>query len=63
MVQYLQIMRKQQDPPHYELYSQTCTDGSYMDEGVDFTISYVTDEGIIYLCGIISIEYAEWLMI
>ena len=47
----------------YELYSRTCSYGSSMIEGVDFTVSYEPVSGIRYLQIIIAIASAECLVI
>ena len=47
----------------YDLYSSTCAYGSYVHEGVGFTVLYATVTGIISLRIIISIESAEVLII
>ena len=46
----------------YYLYSRTCTYGSSMLEGVDFTVSYAPVVGIFYLHVIIAIVYSEGLI-
>ena len=45
----------------YDLYSRTCEDGSYMLEGVDFTVAYAPVAGIPSLCIITSIVSEEGL--
>ena len=46
----------------YGVYSRACTDGSYMLEGDDFTVSYATVSGICSLRIFISIESVEGLI-
>ena len=47
----------------YDLYSRTCADGSSIIEGVDSTVSYAPVAGIRYLRIIVSIAFAEGLII
>ena len=47
----------------YDLYSRTCSDGSSMLKGVEFTLSYAPGADICSLCIIVAIAYTKDLII